>query len=137
MTFPARRLFAAAAIASLGLAVPALAEEAPAEQKPAAAAPAHPPADRTAAKEKRFQRFDANHDGVISKEEYTAGSEAMVKRLAASKPERVKAFQDLSPADQAKRIDASFASLDANHDGRIDQPEFEKGRAVPVVPRQR
>ncbi|WP_158595878.1 EF-hand domain-containing protein [Oleomonas cavernae] len=141
MTAVAHRFVAGLAallIAGAATVSPALADQAPTAAAPAASAPpaGAPTADRhAAAKQARFKKLDADRDGVVTRAEFEAGSQMMIKRIADTKPDRVKAFLALPPAEQTARIDGSFARIDANHDGRIDAGEWQSGRAGSIIPR--
>src|SRR5690242_3626905 len=59
--------------------------------------------------DKRFAQLDANHDGVLSKDELQQALDARVGKLRAA---------------VQKRVDARFAQADKNQDGVISRDEW-------------
>jgi len=103
-----RKLIVGASLAAL-LAVPALAVDQDGHRR------APEPITRAAFKAKldeRFARLDANHDGVVTREEYDAARAAMKAK-----------FQ----ARLMQRADERFARLDTNHDGMLSKAEYDAG----------
>ncbi len=66
----------------------------------------------------KFERLDADADGKITKEEFTAAKEAIEKRR-----------QDQGKEHKPMDIDKKFEKLDANADGAIDKAEFDQAQA--------
>src|SRR4051794_21095928 len=110
-------VFGGAALAALIAGTAALAETAP---KPSRAranyfTTSELRADVPKHVEKMFTRFDANHDGFISKDEVAAAQAQFEARAAKSAP---------------KRASHLFDRLDSNHDGQITLAELEAARAA-------
>jgi Ca2+-binding EF-hand superfamily protein len=68
-----------------------------------------------------FQRVDANHDGVVSREEFDAAFQrATARRAAAPKPADQGQAQPRRPFDKSRL----FTRLDTNKDGAISRDEY-------------
>lgn len=77
--------------------------------------------DRTARLKKLFEQMDADNNGKLTKKEYKAGMEKVIKRIADKRGEKfAKRFQKFFEA-RLKR----FAQLDADNDG-LTFDEFKK-----------
>jgi Ca2+-binding EF-hand superfamily protein len=87
---------------ALGLAMPAMAQM-----------PSGPvtKADYMARGKAQFDAADANHDGVLTKEELTA---VMTAQMGSAPPQQM--------------IDTIFAAMDTDHDGKVTAAEAEKLR---------
>jgi EF hand len=114
-------------LAALLLSSAALAQPAPDAPPPPGISPAPPPAGGIALRQfqddrvARMMAADTDHDGLISKAEWTA-------RLAERQPPTLGGMGGRgTPADAREHHfspDAMFDRLDANHDGYLDRDEI-------------
>lgn len=121
-----KKFLVAAAFGATLLAAPAFAQDAP----PAAAAGGA-----------MFDRLDANHDGVITREEFNANVAERFTRLDTNKDGKVSDAEreaagrgggmgmrgmtgDVTLADMQAQAGKRFDRLDANQDGKIDKAEM-------------
>ena len=89
--------------------------------------------------QKLFDRLDTNKDGAVDATEYAVYVEEEVAKLRARLQKR---FADDNLANDGRLTAAEFLaarekwfqSLDTNHDGVIDQTEFQEGRKARVAP---
>lgn len=74
--------------------------------------------------------LDANNDGQIGADEFTARQRDLFVRLDTDANGQVSEaeLEGLRDARRAQRLDERFASLDANGDGSITQAEIEQAR---------
>ncbi|QJU56469.1 EF-hand domain-containing protein [Sphingomonas sp. AP4-R1] len=89
-----------------------------------------------AMQKQRFDMMDADHDGVVTKEELTA---QLTARMGEAPPaERVDAlFKTMdtdgdgkaTAAEVAASAESRFAAMDTNHDGTLSEDEFRAGMA--------
>ena len=89
---------------------------------------------------RQFDRLDANKDGFIDQAEYEAFINAEIAKL---RERLMKRFTDddtdkdgrLSRAEMLAGREKWFQSIDANHDGVLDEPEFRAARQRGPAPR--
>ncbi len=80
--------------------------------------------------ERLLERFDANKDGAISKEEFAAARAANFKTMdpngdgRITKDEVPEAMERMRAQREQERAERMFAELDANGDGAVTQEEF-------------
>jgi hypothetical protein len=89
-----------------------------------------------AMQKQRFEAMDANHDGVVTKEELSA---QIAARMGQTPPaERIDAlFKTMdtdgdgkaTAAEVAAGAETHFAAMDTNHDGTLTEDEFRAGMA--------
>jgi len=65
-----------------------------------------------------FDDADANHDGRVTFQEYEAYT---ANRLMAANGPRVQSFKQLSPQEQAARLQQRFEKRDNGHKGYLDR----------------
>jgi hypothetical protein len=87
-----------------------------------------------AMQKERFEAMDANHDGIVTKDELTA--QIAARMGSAPPPERIDAlFKTMdtdgdgkaTAAEVTAAAEARFATMDANHDGTLSEDEFRAG----------
>jgi len=115
--------------------------------------PAPPPAQhQPPSPEEMFKKFDTNHDGVLSLDEFKAGHENM----RAMQEERMKEHAEMRGQhmeDRFKQLDKNgdgvltkdevkgmpiadrFDKLDTNHDGKLTPDELKAGMSMPPMPK--
>jgi hypothetical protein len=138
-------VFVRISLIAAAVALPASAQAAPAKAAPAqAAAPQQvTKADFLKDVDTRFNAIDANHDGVITKEEIAAAQAKALQQAQAAEDQRMEAefkkldtnkdgqlsFAEFKAAAPALRVgesaDQMLASLDANKDGKVTKQEYE------------
>ena len=79
-------------------------------------------------KQKLFDRIDANHDGVITQDEYVATASALYNKIDVNGTGEVTAA-DIASSPRAVKREQRFAShevkrLDTNGDGTVSQDEY-------------
>ena len=91
-------------------------------------------AEHSAASEARFKRMDMNHDGTID-----AGELAKVKAFIGQRAPKMAAAMDRMDTDHDGKIshaefmaasDFRFGKMDANGDGKIDKAEMDAAKAA-------
>jgi Ca2+-binding EF-hand superfamily protein len=127
------------------IALPASVQAAPAQKATgqAAAPQTISKADFLKDVDTRFNAIDANHDGVISKEEIAAAQAKALQQAQAAEDQRIEAefkkldtnkdgqlsLAEFKAAAPALRVGESaeqmLASLDANKDGKVTKQEYE------------
>jgi len=79
-----------------------------------------------------FDRLDTNHDGVISAQEQQAAQQTMQQRIAERRVNRpnpdANGDGNISRAEWDAMGVAQFQRMDANHDGRVTREEAEAAR---------
>lgn len=80
--------------------------------------PMPPQADARTRERKRFDRYDRNHDGIITRRELMASRAAAFRRLDKD------GNNLLSFEEWAVHTSDRFAGADANHDGKLTPAEF-------------
>jgi Ca2+-binding EF-hand superfamily protein len=68
-----------------------------------------------------FDDADANHDGHVTLQEY---KDYVSARLAAATGRIARKFQQLSPADQAARLQKRFTKMDHGQKGYLDRKDW-------------
>ena len=68
-----------------------------------------------------FNDADANHDGHVTLQEFEVYA---TSRLMAANGPMARRFKQLSPADQAARLQVRFDRLDRGHKGFLDQNDW-------------
>jgi hypothetical protein len=68
-----------------------------------------------------FDDADANHDGRITRPEYDAYA---TQRLAASNGRMGERFKQLSPQEQAARLQHRFEKMDKGNKGYLDRSDW-------------
>ena len=64
---------------------------------------------------------DANHDGRVTLQEYEAYA---TSRLMAANGRMAQRFKQLSPQEQAARLQQRFAKMDSAHKGYLDRNDW-------------
>lgn len=70
-----------------------------------------------------FAAADADHDGKVTLPEFQAYATRM---LAAGTGPVARRFQQLSPGQQAKRLQQRFDKVDSNHKGYLTPEDWDK-----------
>ncbi len=68
-----------------------------------------------------FDDADANHDGRVTLQEY---QDYITRRLNDSSGRLAQKFKQLSPQDQAARLQKRFNKLDHDHKGYLDRKDW-------------
>jgi Ca2+-binding EF-hand superfamily protein len=68
-----------------------------------------------------FDVADANHDGRVTLQEYEAYA---TSRLMAANGRMAQKFRQLSPQEQAARLQQRFAKMDSAHKGYLDRNDW-------------
>ncbi len=68
-----------------------------------------------------FDDADANHDGKVTLQEYQS---YVTQRLNTSDGRLARRFKQLSPQDQAQRLQKRFDKLDHDHKGYLDRKDW-------------
>ena len=68
-----------------------------------------------------FDDADTNHDGHVTLQEFQAYATA---RLAAARGPRAQAFKNMSPTEQADRLQKRFQALDKGNKGYLDRKDW-------------
>jgi Ca2+-binding EF-hand superfamily protein len=68
-----------------------------------------------------FDAADANHDGRVTLQEYEAYA---TSRLMAANGRMAQRFKQLSPQEQAARLQQRFAKMDSAHKGYLDRNDW-------------
>jgi Ca2+-binding EF-hand superfamily protein len=68
-----------------------------------------------------FDDADANHDGHVTLQEY---KDYVTARLATATGRIARKFQQLSPADQAARLQKRFTKMDHGQKGYLDRKDW-------------
>jgi Ca2+-binding EF-hand superfamily protein len=146
-------LLSAVALAAVAGIAPALAQSAPAGGQRPMQMKSLTRAEVTQKVQERFAKLDANHDGVITRDEAEAAAQMMHARMEQRMEKRGDAFFDRLDANHdgvvtKAEADAAFAAraasnsgrpapawdrfaarFDTNHDGVISRAEFDAARA--------
>ncbi len=89
----------------------------------AAAAVAAPSLARTGLPD-AFARIDADHDGLLSREEFLRAAQVQAAVMIGGG----RTLPALNPRTREALVQDAFTAMDANHDGRIDFAEFSRAR---------
>jgi Ca2+-binding EF-hand superfamily protein len=68
-----------------------------------------------------FDEADANHDGRVTLQEYET---YVTNRLMSANGPRAERFKQLSPQEQAARLQQRFERLDKGHKGYLDRNDW-------------
>jgi len=68
-----------------------------------------------------FDDADANHDGKVTLQEY---KDYVTNRLSAANGPLALRFKQLSPEDQAQRLQKRFNKMDHGHKGYLDRDDW-------------
>ena len=76
-----------------------------------------------------FQQMDANHDGKLTRAEFSVGFAAAVLTVYNQPPTGFITAEQWNGIERAGAGRSSFAALDANHDGKLTRDELAGGPA--------